>query len=564
MPEKHLAVVFRKIDITADEKLYIPIGVTTGEIDEETSILTNCNGQNYKRITDYSDNDETVQGYYYEYLETADMPTDHKFYEEFEENAKNIKYYTSKVGDGIVIRALSKVEDLRMLQGIDPTQDSTIAQEDLIELDDEMITEAIKDLVCKVIDNKFSPDELIDLQTKMEDLRDEADAAVESIKLQQDSLETELAEHTKSATKQKVTVPTPTAIKEDPKDPKQIDIQKLFNQITKVLIAQDKAARRTIVEISRLNDMDSKEYGILLTGNTGVGKTLLMNLISTYINRPFLKIDSTQLTAPAYVGRSLEQYLWQLYESCGKNKELAETAIVYFDELDKKRSQKNNDVNGKSVQDTLLKFIEGTEYIAAKNPQQITHDTSVPISTKNMIIVASGAFIDVYQKAKKASDKIEMGFRVSQPEDTTKSKNTEPTVSDFITTGQMSNELMGRLPVVIHLDDLDVDNLARIISESDNSALKQQESVFSKRGVKLSTQSGYILSVAEQAFERKIGARGLNKLIADSTWQAYDQICCEPGVYDEVILTEETAKDNTKYCLVKKKNLPSTPTDLPY
>lgn len=554
MPEKHLAVVFKKIDINSDEKLYVPIGITTGEIDDETGILTNFNGQNYKRITDYSANDESVKGYYYNYFETADLPTDHKFYEEFEANAKNIKYYTSRVGTDVIIRELNKAKDLQMIQGFDPTQAQTIDCQDSIELNDEMITESIKDLVSKVISNQFTPDELIDLQEKIESIRDEADAAVESIKLQQDSIESELDEFIQTIDKPKVTISTPTAIKETHQENEQIDIEDLFKQITKVLIAQDSAARRAIVEISRLNDMDTKEYGILLTGDTGVGKTLLMNLISKYINRPFLKIDSTQLTAPSYVGRSLEQYLWELYESCGRNKELAETAIIYFDEIDKKGSDKKSDSIGKSVQDTLLKFIEGTDYIAAKNPQQITSDTSVSINTKNMIIVASGAFLAVYNKQKNGSNKVKIGFHANSQEQKNPENNeqVEPPVSDFVTIGNMTTELMGRLPVIIHLDDLNLDSLIKLILESENSALKQQERVFQKRGVTLLTQQGYILSIAEQAFERKIGARALNKLIADSTWHAYDKICCEPGVYESVTLTEETAKDSSKYQLVKK------------
>ncbi len=284
-----------------------------------------------------------------------------------------------------------------------------------------------------------------------------------------------------------------------------------------------------------------------------------MHLISKYINRPFLKIDSTQLTAPSYVGRDIEQYLWQLYEDCGKNKELAERAIIYFDEIDKKGSPKKSDSDGKSVQNALLKFIEGTEYIASKNPQLVTENTSVSIKTDNMIVVASGAFLDVYQSKDKKGKLSSLGFN-TQKEDSTDLKvehNEEPSIKDFADIGNMATELMERLPIIIHLRDLNASDLANIMLNSDSSSLKQQKNVFSKREVKLSTKEGSILSIAEQAYERKIGARGLNKLIADSTWQAYEEVCCAPpNTYEEVIITEETATDSSKYQLIKKQTSP--------
>lgn len=573
MPEKYLAVVLKRIDIDENDRIYIPTGLTAGDIEEETNLLKTYAGDAYKRITDYSDNDESIKGYYFNLLETDSIQTSSDAHREYEEKFKAIRYYTTKIGDSIMIRALDKNEDQRRVEEVSSEEyqasnqgialnmevatmdaDDEDENEESVEIDGEMITDAIKDVVCRVVSNQFSPDELIDLRERLSEIKEETDAAIESIELKQDALESEMEEATtKKTTQPKATVPTPTALKDEPRSNNQINIQELFEKVTKVLIAQDPAARRAIVEISRLNDMEKKEYGILLTGDTGVGKTLLMNLISAYINRPFLKIDATQLTAPAYVGRSLEQYLWQLYENCGKNKELAETAIIYFDEIDKKGTDKKSDAGGKSVQDTLLKFIEGTEYVAAKNPQQITNDTSVLINTKDMLIVGSGAFLDVYRK-KKDKTTNPIGFRTEEAKAVQEeTKVVEPSVEDFVKIGNMTSELMGRLPVIIHLDDLSIESIKRIILESDNSALKQQQDVFAKRGVKLSTKEGYILSIAEQALERKIGARGLNKIIADSTWHAYDTICCEPDVYDEVVLTEETAKDSTNYELVKKK-----------
>lgn len=564
MPEKYLAVALKRIDLDESDRIYIPDGLTAGDIDPDTNILRTYTGFTYKPITDYSENDETVKGYYYNLIETKDISTAYEDHHAFEEQYKNTRFFTSKSDDLCIVRSFDKeTEKQRLLSSIglelDDGAETVITASSLemmpekVEVDENMLTETIRSLVSQVVDDKFTPDELIDLAERLEDVREEAEMAIESIHIQQEQLESELDE---ISSPPPTKVPTPGPLKDSQTETSQINIPELYSKITKTLIAQDSAARRTIVEISRLIDKRIKDKGILLTGDSGVGKTLLMNLISAYINRPILKIDSTQLTAPSYVGRSLEQYLWNLYVACGKNKELAESAIVYFDEIDKKGSDKKNDSNGKSVQDILLKFIEGTEYIASENPQQVTQNTSIPINTQNMIVVASGAFLDVYNKKHNSASKRKIGFQPCCSEDTTStpSQNKEPSVEDFVNIGKMSKELMGRLPTIIHLDDLNTASIAKIIKESDNSELRQQEEVFNKRKVKLTTKEGYILAIAEQAFDRKIGARGITKLINDSTWHAYDQICCEPNVYEEVILTEETAKDPTNYQLVKRKS----------
>lgn len=569
MPEKYLTVALKRIDVDESERLYVPIGLTAGNLVKDTDLLQTYTGDLYKRITDYSENDDSVKGYYYELLEADKIEMSSDAHADYEEQAKGIKYLTSRVGDSTVIRVIDKNENLHLANGTNPAKQpsrptgpalyATVAGDDgeYVEIDEEMIESAIKEINWEVMTSKKSPDELLNIQETLARIKKETESAIQTTEFKQHEIDRDYDEFATRRPQEEEVVPTPTPLKEKTDVQNQIDIQKLYNEITKVLIAQDNAARRTIVEISRLNDMDKKEYGILLTGNTGVGKTLLMNLISNYINRPILKIDSTQLTGPAYVGRSIEQFLWDLYEKCGKNKELAESAIIYFDEIDKKRSNKSNDAGGTQVQDTLLKFIEGTEYIAAKNPQHVTNDTSVSIKTNNMIVVASGAYLDVYHKNDKGNHS-EIGFRAesSKLSEENQSENIEPPIEDFVNIGEMKSELMGRLPIIIHLDDLSKESIKKIILESDNSALKQQQQVFAKRGVKLSTKEGYITSVAEKAFERKIGARGINKLIADSTCNAYDKICCEPGTYEEVILTKETVENSKNFQLVKKNSVP--------
>ena len=200
----------------------------------------------------------------------------------------------------------------------------------------------------------------------------------------------------------------------------------------------------------------------------------------------------------------------------------------------------------------LLKFLDGTKYIACKNQQHQTADTSVRIDTTNMLIVGGGAFLDVYEEKKSTP----CGFVAPTAEK--KKEQTEPTMTDFIEKAMMPKEFMGRVPVIIHLNNLNIDSLRKILLESEDSALKLQEEVFAEEGVKLTTKDGYIVAIASKALEEKIGARGLNKLITDSTWQAYDEVISNPGEYDEVILTEETVENGKSFQLIKKANKKSS------
>jgi ATP-dependent Clp protease ATP-binding subunit ClpX len=250
---------------------------------------------------------------------------------------------------------------------------------------------------------------------------------------------------------------------------------------------------------------------------------------------------------PGYVGKSIEQYLWELYVACGKDKEKAERAIVFFDEIDKKGSSKKDDVSGKGVLNILLKFLDGTTYEACENGQHKSPGTYVNLDTSKMKVVLGGAFTDVY-KNMKASNGI--GFN-GVFEDINNVKN--PTMEDFVTKAMMSDEFMGRVPILIKMNDLDKEAIKRIIVESDDSALRQEEASFDEIGVKLTVTPEYLEGIAKKAFEKKTGARGINAMVTDTTWRPFDVVYRHLGDYSEVVLDGETVKDNEKFQLVKKK-----------
>ena len=157
-----------------------------------------------------------------------------------------------------------------------------------------------------------------------------------------------------------------------------IDIDGITNNILKTVIAQDEHVRRIVVEVARMILNRKKKSGILITGSTGIGKTLIMKKLAEYLDRPFLEIDSTQITIPGYTGKNIEQCLFELLKECNFDKKKAERAIVFFDEIDKKGSENKSDVSGKGVLNVLLKFLDGTNYDACESSQS---PVTIPINT---------------------------------------------------------------------------------------------------------------------------------------------------------------------------------------
>ena len=323
-----------------------------------------------------------------------------------------------------------------------------------------------------------------------------------------------------------------------------INIDKLYKQVTKTLIAQDSAAEELITELTMLEIENNNRKGILLTGDTGVGKTKLIELISQHLERPFLMIDSTQLTMPGYTGKDIEEYLFELIEKCNFNKEKAERAIVFFDEIDKKGSSKKGDVSGRGVLNQLLKFLDGETYIACKDTKS-KNATGIDINTSNMIIIAGGAFTDVYNN--KDSKKI-TGFNQNSY-----NKLKEITIDDFVTKAQMPREFMGRCSI-IHLNNLNSKDYERILRESDESPIISAQNRFEHMDkVKVRFTDDYYKKASELAEAKKEGVRGLNGIVIKSISKPFRCVNKNLGVYKEVIIDKNTLEDSNKYQLIKRK-----------
>ena len=525
-----------------------------GEMDEQTHIFTDRNGIEYESMLNPDLLSSEIPYAYSNTIELKKLPKSvgpnlsiKEAVSEFDYLCKQVVYLVCKTEDEKVLCVRLNMDTLR-----DNAEQSYLRGQETEE-DEEDMDPALKELVTNVINGKYSLSQLKaiveDLKTSEEDLQqviDTIELQIEAtekgeslIDLPEDDLDEECEEEEEENT---------VDIDDDQRrknKQNRIDIDDLFKKVTKTLIAQDEPARRVITEIAR-KEMDErkKKQGILLTGATGVGKTELMRLIAKYLDKPFIKVDSTQLTIPGYVGKDIEEVLWDLYIKCGEDVDKAEQAIIFFDEIDKKGSTKKSDVSGQGVLNVLLPFIEGSTYDAC--PDMRLSQQKVPIRTNNMTVILGGAYTDVY---KNLAERPTVGFGTS---DSTKPKYRKATTKDFIERGMMTDEFMGRV-TVIKLNDLDVKDIKRIMLESDESMMKVQAKIFQELGVKLTFTDDYTNRVAQNAYDKKAGARGLNSIIDDSTWKAFDEVYCHPGEYEEVIVDEKTVDNPESFQLVKKK-----------
>ena len=324
--------------------------------------------------------------------------------------------------------------------------------------------------------------------------------------------------------------------------PEILSSKEIKAKIKETVLAQDEAIDRIVTEIKRMEK--GKKKGILLTGSTGVGKTEIMSQLAQYLNRPFKIVDSGQLTSPGYVGKDIEEELYELYANCNFDLEKTERAILYFDEIDKKGSESNQDIAGRAVLNLLLKFLDGTTYQAHQNKFSAK---SIPIKTNNMLILAGGAFMDVYKKVSAKKDPV--GFKMMAGT----GKNREPEIEDFVKIGLMPEEFMGRFPIVIHLNDLKEKDLEEILRRGGKSPLKAEKEAFADLGVTLTIKDSYYQRAAQKAYELRTGARSLEGIVSNSTWRAYQEVEDHEDLYEEVILSAETIEDNHQYQVKKRE-----------
>jgi ATP-dependent Clp protease ATP-binding subunit ClpX len=297
------------------------------------------------------------------------------------------------------------------------------------------------------------------------------------------------------------------------------------------------------------DDVEIEKSNILLIGPTGTGKTLLAQTLARMLNVPFAIADATTLTEAGYVGEDVENILVRLYQSADFDIDATERGIIYIDEIDKVSRKAGNpsitrDVSGEGVQQSLLKILEGTvANIPPKGGRKHPEQSLVAINTKNILFICGGAFDGLSELILNRKGKSSIGFSQGLKGTVVEDKATilsEVESGDLVSYGLIP-EIIGRLPVLTSLNDLDEEALLKILTLPKNSLLKQFKKLFQLEGVELKVTDDALSEIVRIAMKRKTGARGLRSIFEGALKDTMFSLPSMDGVA-ECLITEDVVK----------------------